>query len=727
MRLYIIVLIFLITLTACSTKRENITILTPEKKCTIVLDLGPFENAEQAVAAAGEIDWFDKDPLPDVYSTTALAAFELAEYFEKMSDIAVPVVDDDMYVDGPVIFLGFPGQHSAFSIISKKLKNLAKRGGKSDQGYYYETFVTDEQPFLLLCGRQPQGTLHAVYQLLQEMGVHWFEAGKNGEFIPKTKTIEVPGAAQYFEPLMQYRGYVFKQKRDEIFNADLVEWLGHNCINSFPYDERILHLCKQRGILTCFGGSDQFPAPLDPSAPFPYNHPSFRGDEEKPDCPYPLSPAFLGDKNNDGRLTWREVYPDWYGTQSTSTGRPVSSFCLAREYALEELAKNIVQQLNDGKIKADIYDLFFPDDLTWCMCNECTAIGSHQDKALYLHHFLHDAVNGKLDHNVKLYTHVSWQMLQNPAHKGPVERQDIPGAIVVKTSGRCYTHSISDTNCTEVNLAIYQQLAEITRRIRPVHIEEVYNGPGINDLPVIFTKIIDEDISTYADLGYTGMSYSYAGIHKPGVFNLLNYQLATGSWEPTRLDSLTREYFTHYYLNVAEHLKSFYTQMEECMSNISAWKLELADRINDHILYNDPAPVLPLERFRHHFNIQESFHEKNAGVDWEKTNQLIYEMHFSLVDAMNKTIPDRVRRRIIRLEQQRKYAELTIQLYDNVLRILTLEESEPEMKQEAQLRLSSLARDLRQFKIFTSALGETNGLTASGIEESVEHLVRYPR
>ncbi|MBN1998716.1 DUF4838 domain-containing protein [candidate division KSB1 bacterium] len=728
MRFYNIFLLFLILLAACSSPKAPLLLISLENKCTIMLDIGSFENVDQAVAAAAQIDWFDENPQPDVFSTTALAARELAFYLEKICDVPVPIVDDTNTVDGTVIFLGYPGENTAYPQIRKRLdRQFKKLNSTSKQGYFYEPIRADEQSFLLLCGQHHYGTLYAVYHFLQNLGIHWFESGKNGEYVTKTKVLEVQGEAEYFEPLLQQRGYFFNRNKTQIIDKKLVEWLGHNFINYFPYDSTLLHLYKQRGISTYGGSNDQLPAPLNPEQEFHYNHSVFVGDEKKPDCPYPVSATYSGDKNNDGVLAWQEAYPDWYG--ETSEPAAFKSFCITRQHVLEELANNIVKQIKATGKNIDIWNLFFPDQLEWCTCNDCRAIGEGMKKALFLHRFLCDAVNGKLDRNIQIYSHFSWRHMDMAIAESQktVVSENIPGAIVIKINERCYTHTISDTNCTEVNQAIYRQLEEIPRRIDPVYVEEVYNDPGINDLPVVFSRIISKDIPQYAELGFKGMYYSHAKIFQPGVYNLLNFQLAAGTWEPTRLDSLTQEYFDHYYLNVAKYMQTFYSQMEQCLSNIMAWKIELAERINNHILNGSPQAVYPLVTFKNHFDIEETFHEKNDGVDWEKTNQLIYEAHFSLADAMSEPIPERLRQRIIELEHQRQYAELTIQLYDNVLRILTLEESEPEMKEEAQLRLGELVRSLRQFKVTTSMLGQTDGLTVSGIAQAVEHLVRYPR
>jgi hypothetical protein len=90
---------------------------------------------------------------------------------------------------------------------------------------------------------------------------------------------------------------------------------------------------------------------------------------------------------------------------------------------------------------------------------------------------------------------------------------------------------------------------------------------------------------------------------------------------------------------------------------------------------------------------------------------------------MSGSIQPVAKRRLLELYEQVHYAELIINLYDNVIRFLTLGSEEPEMKTESLIRMESMAQELNKYQIKSPALGVTNGLQASGIQNAVEKLI----
>ncbi|HIC88128.1 MAG TPA: DUF4838 domain-containing protein, partial [Anaerolineae bacterium] len=248
------------------------------------------------------------------------------------------------------------------------------------------------------------------------------------------------------------------------------------------------------------------------------------------------------------------------------------------------------------------------------------------------------------------------------------------------------------------------------------------------DLPVVFTSIMKKDIPDYYRLGVRGMYYMQPRQTDLGVQTLLNYQFARLLWNPAAdVDSLTNEFFQLYYAGVGDLMKEYYSDIEKAMANIMAWRGELVQRIREYASGKLHKPILPLQKYRQHFYFEEHLSRKNDGTDWANTLQLIHEARFLLDDAMERAVPDVVMNRLLDDEYQLHYAELTVRLYDYVIRLLTLGEDEPEMLEEASLRLRDIAAQLDKFQIRSPAYGVVNGLEASEIKNEVRYLLDKSR
>ncbi|MFO8166080.1 MAG: DUF4838 domain-containing protein, partial [Desulfatiglandales bacterium] len=125
---------------------------------------------------------------------------------------------------------------------------------------------------------------------------------------------------------------------------------------------------------------------LNPEGEYPYDHPTFEGDEDKPEDPYRIGNQYKGDTSGDGKLTYFEAHPEWYGLIDGERRKNVSTwqgvnFCTSNADARMELAKNFVQGLIDGRYrKADIVNFLMIDGGQWCECDNCKKAGNASDK-----------------------------------------------------------------------------------------------------------------------------------------------------------------------------------------------------------------------------------------------------------------------------------------------------------------------------------------------------------
>lgn len=116
----------------------------------------------------------------------ALAAEELNLHLGKMSGAQLAQVAPGD-VRGPAVYLGAPDENWA------QEANLAALA--------FGGFVAEcRDDRLVLAGKVPEGTLNAVYWLLEELGVRWYLPTELGENIPRLATVAVPTMKRRVQP-----------------------------------------------------------------------------------------------------------------------------------------------------------------------------------------------------------------------------------------------------------------------------------------------------------------------------------------------------------------------------------------------------------------------------------------------------------------------------------------------------------------------------------------------
>ncbi len=744
-----------LTLFRCNHLEKPFDILTETSQCTIVVDLGGYADVETASAAVDKIDWFDENQADDAICTQALAALELRHYLAALVSLPesrIPVVDDDVPVQGTIVFIGQPQPKTPYAEWAKKLKRRWKKV-KSDsrEGFRLDSFSSELQNGLVLSGRTRVGTLYAVYELLSRLGVEWYGPGRAEEFTPKLQRISTPAISEYVEPAMEIRGFWIEPGKvaggDSAWigkpynrgNSAFYRWMGRNRLNYFWHKESRFAELKQRGVQLNCGGHDYYIKLLDPDAPYPYNYRDFAGDEGKSADPYKPSPEYRGDADSNGVLTYSEAHPEWYGLTKDHQRffprqRFGTNYCASKADGVAEFCKNVISMLKDGEWRnADIYDYWPLDAGNWCQCDDCRALGNDTDKLLHVLYQIRKAVKAayqfkQLNRDVRVFSLAYAQTLTPPTKRLPRDFDYAGTALFIYPIERCYNHSMFDTTCTEVNVPLCQAIGNWFAKDCPykgkLYLGEYYNISRFRDLPLVFTTVMRLDIPRYYLLGIRGMNYMHTRTSHLGVQTLLNYEFAQQTRKPwVPVDTLVAGYFSHRYAGAAEEMQDYYEKIEEVFANVKAWRYELCDRINRMARGEDRGPLMPLKTFHDHFSIEEHFLDRNDGVDWERSYQLIHDARHVLDAALEKELRDVVLDRIIEDEYQLRYAEMTIQLYDHVIRVLTLGDEEPEMREEAVIRLREVARNLAQYEIHSPALGMTNGLEATGIGEAVELLL----
>ncbi|MBN2412859.1 DUF4838 domain-containing protein [candidate division KSB1 bacterium] len=737
----------------CTEKGQPIKLIGPGLQSAIVLDLGHFSNPEAAMSSINDVNWDDENFADDNLHRNILAALELQHYMTKIFNIPkseLPVVDDDNLPAGTIIFIGSPEEKPGLLQVRKKLeKRWKKVKSQSAQGFRLDTFsFKDSQDFLVLSGKSSLGTLYAVYELLDRWGVRWISPGDSSEIVPSRGGMILPPMNEYFEPDMEVRGFVRETVNNSLnvnnlLSPEFLQWMARNRLNYIWQTDAYLQMQKQYGIITNCGEQDQSELPLNPKARYPYNHQDFTGDEELPADVYRPSSEYSGDINHDNILSYLEAHPEWYDlTKSklteTEDMRLVAGICVTNNDFLSELNKGILGNLESGKWKnAHHYILRKSDNTGWCSCEECSRLGNQANKFLYLLNRIqlfmnHSAQGSTQSRMIRIAGLTDSTTIKPPTHKLPHDFDYENIRIILTPVERCYNHSIIDPNCTEVNQHIMQLLKSWTDKScyykGKIYLSELYNNRQFRDLPVVFTNVINKDIPFYFETGINGLCYTNARISNAGVHAMINYQFARQSWRSqVDVDSLKIEYITTLYPGQYDLMKEYYNKLEKAMANISAWKFELVERINKIMMKTLNEPLMPLKKFKQHYSLESTNYQQNNATNWEMTYQLVYELRYILQEALAGNISDKTKGRLIDLYYQLLYAELTINLFDNVIRFMTLGNEEPEMKTESLLRLASITSELQKYEVTYSVIGNTNGLDASGIKEAVDQIITQNR
>lgn len=740
--LFLSVLLFL----TCGQEETPFVLADTHTRCAIILELGDYDSAEAAHNAYSTINWFDETTQQDDICRSALAALELQHYLSRLLNIPrshVPIYDNESIpAEGNLVFLGLPAAPE-FGALTQKIKRRWRRNQTSSpQSFRLDSFNSEFHNGLVLSGKSSVGTLYAVYELLTRWGVRWFSADSLGEYVPRLSTLQINNLHEFVEPPLKIRGMWIDQRRpSNQADSAFVQWMGRNRLNLFWYHEDDVAALKQHGILINTGRTNVFENLLRPQYSYRYNHPKYTGDENFPTDPYVLSDFYKGDINNDGQLSYFEAHPEWFDVDiDSATHAPsdsgITHFCLSHSSALKEFSRLILDKLRFGEWKqCDIVDLWAPEN--WCACQKCQRMGNDTDKLLYVMYAAGNAIQearekGTLNRDAYVFGY-SRDAHQLPTITLPKDFNDNHTALFLFTGPRCYNHFIISPKCININLwfskALLEWLHEESLYHGDLYIMENYNAEYMHDLPTIHSQIMSLDIPGYAELGVQGLAFMHPRTRDLGVHSLSNYQFARQSWDQyVSVDTLRQEYFAFFYPGIQQVMSDYYSQLGRAMANISTWKYYLplrADELEQDIEADTGSGVIPMnERFQQ----QRSTEAPNFNTSWETTYHDIFEARYLIDEAMSKGLPETIQQRLQELEYQLQYAELTINLYDNIITFFTQRDADQVIREEAILRLQDNMEKLSQFEIKSPALGVTNGLEASGVQNLVDKLVaEYPR
>ena len=588
---------------------------------SIIVNKGSFASVSQASAGEDMVNFFDGDPTDDRACTESFAATELAKFLPEATSVKQHEIK---FIDPNVL----PRSGNVFIIGSRFSNSLIKKydlpGGTkldNEQSYNIRSFKDNGRIIIIIIeGSDRVGTLYGVYRYLQELGIKFIGLGEKGTIFPDS-LVDIPSDLNITEnPSYLTRGFHTWNTRKT--GREFFIWMARNKFNYWAGQDQPIKFLKKLGVKLSDGGHRIQGIVFNSGDEYPYNHPVFKGDENKPDDPYKVGNDYTGDTNNDGKLSNFEAHPEWYGMKdgkrikiifSPEKSSPMgTNFCTSNEDARKEFAKRIAGQFISGGqweyIDDFMFVMFDGGEKWWCTCDNCKKAGSYTDKMFIV---VYDVLkelerirqSGKLNHRVEVCCSAYAATQSPPTVPLPADFDYDNTSVTFAPYGRCYVHSFADPACTEINQKQFKAYLGWTTGDRryykgPIFIDEYYNISYFYSLPVVFTRIMAVDIPWYYRNGARQFKYMHTPDKMWGTWTLNQYLMGQLLWNiNVDVSRVLNNYFNLYYPSTSYSTRKFYEQLEIATANIRLYKSPgYPGKSNlfrfDHMHYDEYHPLL---------------------------------------------------------------------------------------------------------------------------------------
>lgn len=490
----------------------HINVVLPYKEADIFYKLWAFEE--------DDIDFSSESERAE-RCTVSFGAAELVEYLGK---------------------LNFSVTVSAFEAASEQENwfNIFLICGGEDCSECSFEFVPHHNG-LEIIGKSRTGVLYGCYEFLKLQGIRWYAPGKNYEFLPAAcGELKIPKTAKKFSPDMNRgRGFDFEGILKE--SAALWLFMARNRLNMASYRVHTDALMRKLG-MTYKSGGHIFEKMLHP------------------------------DKiAEDGQSFWNK-HNDWYGTPSDGKKKKEMAlsvqFCTSNDELIAYLAKNVIHLLKTEWKNVSRLDIWGFD--TWgetCNCEKCRRLGNGTDKTLHFMSELRNKINqSDLGRRVELVmcAYQGTASLNPPINEIPSNLKENGDLIVFYPINRCYRHDFFDKSC-QINRPYCEALEGwAAKENAPDFVMgEYYNVSKLEDLPLVFTQRIQNDLKYYMNLGVKGLTYMHVPLINHNVRAVNHLLYAELAWDKNAdTEKLLNEYFSHMYGSHAEEMKEVYRLLE---------------------------------------------------------------------------------------------------------------------------------------------------------------------
>ncbi len=445
----------------------------------------------------------------DAIPAEKTAATELQSFVQKMSGAQIPIVSSAASANGQSrILIGQTAQTK--SILP---------------GFKWETLVHDGilrkrvGSDLVLAGDRPRGTLYAVYDYLESLGVKFLAPDET--VIPKLSTILFPKTDKVYVPKLQYRETTYQRviKKNSDFCARL-RLNGHHHPIPVEYG----------GNYTIIGFVHTF-------------------DEFLP------------------ATTYFEAHPEWYSLKSGKRigGQIVGQICLTNPEMKKEFIKQTLAQISQNP-SAGIISVSQNDGSGPCECDACKAevrkLGNETDLLLQF-------VNEVATEVEKVYPTFLVDTLAYSYTRTPPKTIRPRHNVLVRL---CTGVDCSQPIDSKLNQACMNDLVAWSKMTDQLFIWDYTVGFGNLHLPFPNTPVITKNIKTF-------IANKAIGLHEQGdLYNpdmsmqpLKAYLFAKLMWDPSQSqEMLTKEFLNGYYGAAAKSIYAYIKLTEQARANAKA-------------------------------------------------------------------------------------------------------------------------------------------------------------
>lgn len=649
----------------------------------ILVDVHPYADVATAAHAEAGVDWTGTDTQRQIACTLAFAALELQQHLGQLTgqdgtSARFPFqMIPDVFPETAFILTTLE-EAEKLKVLSDTVEDLDLQRGLQAPGSFALIPLNNR---LFFVGADRTGTLYSVYHYLESLGVRWYGPSGPETHIPKTATPLMPASPVIESPDFATRGFWVTQDRG---NPDLYLWMARNRMNFWSIAEPNRALLQKLGMRLTYGGHSHFATFMNSHDPYPYNHPLFEGDEDQAPDPYKPNPeTYQGDTNADGVLSFFEARPEWYGLidgeRTPFEGYlKQANICTSNAQAIDHLTSRIVDQLAEGDWQSVSYLNFWPVDMgLWCECASCKPLGTPTDRWLLMVHELNTAIakarqEARIHRKVNIVFPIYLETLAAPSRPLP---EDFDYSSCIGTFfpiHRCYVHSIDDPSCTEYNTEHWQTFLDWIQRSPRHYTGELFVGEYFNvsvnkSLPVLYARIIDEDVPKYFEQGVRHMHYMHTDTRLLGLKRINNFLFAKKLWDTSAdVEALLDAYYTDLYGPIAEEMQTLTETLEFALSNIKQLRYwhHLPERISE--------AQFPLFD-KKHFQLEAHHPDINDGVDLAESVRAMRECRAIMDTLLGIDLGEPLQSMLLLDDKMLRYSENTVYFYDAVARAMLAE------------------------------------------------------
>ena len=554
-------------------------------KYKIIVCNGAFYTVEVAANAEKNINWQKSGSEECNVCTECFAALDLKRVLEskKNMDIEVAHLEETAaYESDVLVFVGEKCVRYACELYKLPFQKVDEA-----EGYRIYGKKVGNIQIVLIYGGSRAGTLYGASAYMEYHGIRFISPGDVGTYynpeLDKSNNPEFDITEVFsYKTRESYSEFMYDSRYEFLL------WLVHNKMNTV-----FMHTIKQPEVLhkLCLnmsgGGHGIWYKYMDLQQEYPYKHRVFGG-EGKPEDPYPVSPLYKGDIDNDGILTYGEAHPEWYAETDgvrklirnykayNATGYATGDYiCTSNEEGVTELCKLLVDSLSDGAMKdLSCIKLFALDNGNWCQCERCRDLPLSY-RQLMLAYKIDKAIKkateeGRISRKILITIPAYHETLTPPDRPLPDDFDYDTISVIFYVIERCYVHNINDTKCVETNKMLYDNLMAWVNGYYKgnITIGEYYNVSTFANMPFILTDRMFNDIPFYHKTGARHMHYMHMTASNWGVRAINNYVYAKLLCNiHYDKECLKREYFSSRYGIYADKMRSIYDELERVCAN----------------------------------------------------------------------------------------------------------------------------------------------------------------